>query len=119
MVAMAGGYYGAAFMGARGVMQGDPLSSTIFNVVADAVVRHCVAVMVEGSEERGERVQEGRHQNVLFYAGDGMVASSDPRWLQVTFSTLVGLFNWVGLRNNAGTTAGMVCRPYQAAGTQS
>ena len=40
MVARAGGYYGEAFKGARGVTQGDPLSSTIFNVVVDAVVRH-------------------------------------------------------------------------------
>ena len=40
MVARAGGYYGEAFKGARGVTQGDPLSPTIFNVVVDAVVRH-------------------------------------------------------------------------------
>ena len=37
-----GGYYGKAFKGARGVTQGDPLSPTIFNVVADAVVRHWI-----------------------------------------------------------------------------
>ena len=47
------------------------------DVVVDAVVRHWVSVMVEGAEERGERGQEGRHQNALFYADDGMVASSD------------------------------------------
>ena len=40
MVARAGGYYGAAFKGERGVTQGAPLSPTIFNVVVDAVVRH-------------------------------------------------------------------------------
>ena len=40
MVARAGGYYGTAFGGERGVTQGDPLSPTIFNVVVDAVVRH-------------------------------------------------------------------------------
>ena len=42
MVARAGGYYGEAFWGERGVTQGDPLSSTIFNVVVDAVVQHWV-----------------------------------------------------------------------------
>ena len=82
--------------------QGDPLSPTIFNVVVDAVVRNRVTVMVEGAEERGERGQEGRHQADLFYADDGMVASSDPRWLQGAFNTLVGLFNRVVLQTNYG-----------------
>ena len=40
MVARAGGYYGTAFQGARGVTQGNSLSTTIFNVVVDAVVRN-------------------------------------------------------------------------------
>ena len=78
MVASTGGYYGAAFKGARGVTQGDPLSHTIFNVVVDVVVRHWVTVIVEGSEERGYCGQEGWHQNDLFCADDGMVALSDP-----------------------------------------
>ena len=38
MVARAGGYYGKAFKGERGVTHGDPLSPTIFNLVVDAVV---------------------------------------------------------------------------------
>ena len=42
IVVRAGGYYGEAFKGARGVTQGDPLSPTIFNVVVDAVVRHWI-----------------------------------------------------------------------------
>ena len=33
-----GGYYRTGFKGARGVIQGDPLSPTILNVVVDAVV---------------------------------------------------------------------------------
>ena len=99
--------------------QGDPLSPTIFNMVVDVVVRQCVTVMVEGAEERGKHEQEGRHKNSLFYADDDMVASSDPRWLHGKFSTLVGLFNRVGLQDNVSKTVGMVCRPFQAAGTQS
>ena len=99
--------------------QGDPLSPTTFNVVVDVVVWHWLDVMVEGAEERGECGQEGRHQNAFFYMDYGMVASSDPRWIQGAFSTLVGLFDWVGLRTNAGKTVGMVCCPCQAVGTQS
>ena len=48
-----------------------------------------------------------------------MVELSDPRWLQWAFDTLVSLFERVGLRNNAGKTVNMVCRPFQAARTQS
>ena len=48
-----------------------------------------------------------------------MFASSDPRWLQEVLSTLLGLFNRVGLKNNVGKTVGMVFHPCQAAGTQS
>ena len=52
MVARAGGYYGEAFKGARGVTQGDPLSPTIFNVVIDVVVRHWLAMALEEAEKR-------------------------------------------------------------------
>ena len=99
--------------------QEDPLSPTIFNVVVDVVVRHWVTVMVEGVEEWVERGKKVRHHNVLFYAYNGLVASLDPRWIQGAFSTLVGLFDKVVLRNNSWKTVGMVCRPCQAAGTQS
>ena len=78
MVVRAGGYYRAAFKVDFGVTQGCPLFSTIFNVVVDAVVRHWVAVMVEGAREQGERGKEGRRQNYLFYTDNDMVALSDP-----------------------------------------
>ena len=78
MVARAGGYYGTAFGGERGVTQGDPLYPAIFNVVVDAVVRHWVYRVMEEAEARGETGREVRHQAALFYADNGMVVSSDP-----------------------------------------
>ena len=81
MVARTGGYYGDAFKGTWGVTQADPMSPTIFNVVVDAVVHHWVTMALEEAEKRGDRGKEGRHQAALFYADDGMVVSSDPRWL--------------------------------------
>ena len=78
VVARAGSYYGKGFKGGRGVTQGDPLSPTIFNVVVDAVVRHWLTIATQESDRRGERGREGRHQAALFYADDGMIASSDP-----------------------------------------
>ena len=74
--------------------------------------------MVEGSEERGEIGQEGSYQAALLYADNGIVASSDPHWLQGTFDTLIGLFDRVGLWTHVGKTVGMVFRPCQAAGNQ-
>ena len=118
MVARAGGYYGEAITGAHGVTQRDPLSSTIFNVVVDAVTRHWVSLMVEGPEERGMIGQEGRHQNTLFYTEDDMVASLEPQWLQGAFSPSVGLFYRLGLQTNVIKTVCMVCCPCQAVGTQ-
>ena len=96
--------------------QGDTLSPTIFNVVVDAVVRHWVTGVIADAEERGELGKEGRHQTEMFYTYDGMVASSDLRWLQGAFNTLVGLFGRVGLRKNVGKIVSMVCHPCQAAG---
>ena len=100
MVVRAGGYYWEAFKGYRGVTQGDPLSPTMFNVVVDAVVRHCGTMAMAEAEKQGERGNKGRHQASLFYADDGMVASSDPRWIQWAFDTLVSLFERVGLQTN-------------------
>ena len=57
-----------------------------------------------------------RHQAALFYADDGMVASSDPACIHGTFNALVGLFDRVGLQKNVGKTVGMVCHPCQVAG---
>ena len=48
-----------------------------------------------------------------------MVASSDPRWIQWDFTTLVGLFDHVGLQTNVGKTVSMPCRPFPASGNQS
>ena len=102
MVARAGDYYGTVFGGERGVTQGDPMSPTILNVLVDAVVRHWVHRIMEDAEARRD------HQATLFYADEGMVFSLDPAWLQVAFTALVGFFDRVGLRKNAGKTVSMV-----------
>ena len=119
LAARAGRYYGTAFKGERGVTQGDPLSPTIFNVVVDAVVRHWLHIATEEAERRGGRGRERRHQAALFYADDGMVASTDPRWLQWAFTVLVGLFDRVGLKTNQRKTVSMACRPCSAAGNRT
>ena len=93
MVARVGGYYRTPFQGFQGVMQGYPVSPTIFNVVVDAGVQHWVAVVVEREGRQDGRVQEGQHQSALFYMDDNMVASSDLGWLHGSFSILIVLYD--------------------------
>ena len=99
--------------------QGDPLSPTIFNVVVDAVVRHWITISVTEAEKRGERGREGRHKAALFYVDDGMLALSDPQWLQWSFSQLVGLFDRVGINTNSRKMVSMTCRPCNTTGNSS
>ena len=119
MVVRAGGYYKKGFKGGRGVTQGDPLSPTISNVVVDAVVRHWLTIAVTGAENRRERGREGRHQDALFYAYDGMLVSSNPQWLQWAFTQLVGIFDRLGLCTNSRKTVSMLCRPCGTTGNRS
>ena len=66
MVVRAGGYYRNAFKGERGVTQGDPLSSTIFNVVVDVLVRHWVTgVIADGRAGRSGKGGEAPDSSFL------------------------------------------------------
>ena len=48
-----------------------------------------------------------------------MVASTNTGWIQTAFDTLMGLFNWVGLRTNVQITVGVVCQPCRAVEVQA
>ena len=109
MVARAGSYYGKGFKGERGVTQGDPLSPTIFNVVVDAVGRHWLQLATQEAERRGERGREGRHQAALFYADNGMIALSDPQWLQWAFTVFCWFVFSPTLSNNPTSTVKAHC----------
>ena len=62
--------------------QGDPLPPNIFNVVVDAVVRHCILLLAGGEVGQDRWGMEMRHHTDIFYAGDGMVSLKDPAWMQ-------------------------------------
>jgi hypothetical protein len=91
----AGGNYGEQFSAKRGVTQGGPHSSLMFNVCDDAVVREWLHQML------GEEVTWGRigelmaQQLVMFYVNDGLIVSWDSVWLQEFFNILIGLFEWM------------------------
>jgi hypothetical protein len=105
------GNYGEPFNAKRGVTQGGPLSSLMFNVCVDAAVREWLCQMLDKDAARngiGARVAEIL---VAFYVDDGLIASHDPVWLQESFNIQIGLFEWIGLFTNASKTKVMVCIP--------
>ena len=118
MVASAGGYYGAAFKGFQGLTQGDPLSLTIFNVVANSVVCHRISLVSVSTRGQYGWVMEVLHCASFLYVDYGLVALTGPVWLQRAFDTMTGLFNGVGLWKNARMTFSMICHPCCAVSTQ-
>ncbi len=113
LVCHAGGKYGEPFNAKRGITQGGPLSSLMFNVCVDAIVREWLCQTLDKDIARdgiGNRVAK---MLVAFYVNNGLVASCDPFWLQELFDILIGLFEWIGLFTNASKTKVMVCIPGQ------
>ena len=112
VVAKQSGYFGDPFDATRGVTQGDIISPTIFNIIADAVIRAWLTAVSEVDTD----ASDGLGQNItsraaLFCADDGLVASPSKEWLQESFEVLVDLFSRVGLRTNADKTKVMVFLP--------
>ena len=95
------------------------LAPTIFNGVVDAVVCHWEYLVEDIAGVQDGRGREVQHRGAFFYVDDGLVASTDPEWLQGVFDTLTRLFDRVVLWNNVCKTVGVVCHPFQAEITQS
>ena len=81
MVYWARGYFGTPFKGYCGVTQEDPISTIIFNVVVDAVLRHWVTVVAstEESVDPGAADTKGfgrdvQHTAAYFYSDNGIHA---------------------------------------------
>ncbi len=111
LVCRAGGNYGEPFNAKRGVTQGGPLSSLMFNVCVNAVVREWLCQMLDkdiACNRIGDRVAKIL---VAFYVDDGPIASCDPFWLQEPFDILIRLFERIGLFTNASKMKVMVCIP--------
>ena len=123
--------------------QGNMLLPTIFNLAVDAVVCHWESVISEGAgfDDRygiiGEKAErpvrqmirafnngrcnmEGGHmrlKEVVLYADNGMVSSTNPGWLHTAVDTLTVLFDRVGLKTNVRKQKrGVVCHPCRAVG---
>ena len=97
MVACTGGYYRAEFKGFREVIQGDPLSPTIFNLVVVEEVRHWISLVAGVAGEQDGWGKEFLYHVAFFYVSDGLVALIDLVSINGTFNTLTGLFDRVVL----------------------
>jgi hypothetical protein len=111
LVCRAGGSYGSPFAAFQGVTQGAPLSSFLFNVCVDAVVREWLHQMLGDDAARQGIGDEVAKWMVAIYIDNELVASRDPVWLQSSFDILVGLFERIGLFTNAAKTKVMMCTP--------
>jgi hypothetical protein len=109
MVCRAGGNYGLPFGAHCEGTQGGPLSSLMFNVCVNCVVREWLQQVL------GEDVAQGgvgnlvRNQCIPFFVDEGLVAVRCPEWLQTSFDILITLFKRIGLQTNAKKTKVMTC----------
>jgi hypothetical protein len=110
MVCQAGGSFGKLFSTFRGITQGGPLSSLMFNVCVDAVIREWLWRMMDKEAAHGRFVEASR-KIVAFFVDNGLVGSRDPIWLQSALDIFVILFESICLRTNPDKTKVMTCVP--------
>ncbi len=111
LVCRAEGNYGESFNAARGITQGGPLLSLMFNVCVDAIVREWLCQMLDKDIARDGTGNQAAKILVAFYVDDGLIASCDPFGLQELFDILIRLFEQIRLFTNVSKTKVMVCIP--------
>jgi hypothetical protein len=110
MVCRAGGSFGKSFATFWGITQGWPLSSLMFNVCVDAVIREWLCRTINEKAASGV-FSEACREIVAFFVDNGLVRSRDPIWLQSAMDILITLFEGIGLRTNPDKTKVMTCIP--------
>ncbi len=77
MVCQAWGSFGKLFGASRGVTQGGPLSSLMFNACVNAVIREWLQRMIDKEAAHG-RFAGASREIVAFFVDDRLVGSRDP-----------------------------------------
>ena len=78
---------------------------------------------IRDRDDGRQQVEEGHQQTkvkeAFLYDDNGILASTNPGWIQSAFDTLMGICDRLGLRTNVCKTVGMVCSPFWAAGVRA
>jgi hypothetical protein len=113
------GFYGEAFPATRGITQGGLLGPPLFNLMADKVVRYWLSHHTTEEISKNGFGTTAQHKLALFYADDGLIASTDHEWLQTALDSLTNLFRREGLATNVSKTQAMTCTPGRTQGSYS
>ncbi len=98
----------------RGVTQGGPLFAKLFNILVDAVLREWLRQLRDGGIVDPEELDLLMATFfAIFYFDDAYLAARDPDFLQVPLTSLVSLFERVGLETNVKKMQTMICTPGQ------
>jgi hypothetical protein len=94
--------------------QGGGLSAKLFNILVDAVVREWLCQLHDGGIVDPEEIDLMMAAFfTIFYVDDAYLTTREPNFLQVALSSLVSLFNCVGLETNVKKMQTMICTPGQ------
>ena len=85
-------FLGIALGTGRGVMQGDPTSPMIFNIVMDEVVRAVLEVVCGPHEVRHGMGWAAGEWNLFFYLDDGKIVGRDHIWVNYTLTVALEMF---------------------------
>ena len=88
-------------------------------MIVDSIIRHWVKVVTPTEAGTGGLGLIIIDLAAYFYAGDGLVAPTQPEILQRSFDVLTRLFDRVSLQTNMTKTVGMVCQPCHTPGGMS
>jgi hypothetical protein len=116
MVCRASGNYGGPFCAGQGVTQGGPLSTKIFIILVDNVVREWLCQLRDGGIVDPEELDRDLLVAAffpIFYVDGAYLAARDPNFLQVALTSLVIMFDRVGLETNVKKMQTMISTPRQ------
>ena len=104
-------FLGKDFGTEREVMQADPASTIIFNIVVYMVVREELDVVCGPKEAQHGLVWEAGGRNLVLYANNGRISGWYHKLVQNALTVRVAMFLRMGLDTNLDKTKYVVCTP--------